>query len=505
MYIKIVKNLDLKFHSIKKNLYDIRDNREVISKFVPIKYHDMYYLIAPLNSLEGLFLEKNNHIIEVFIIYNNEKKKLKLKNRVCIYNEDYNNDILYDCYFDIYQNLLLINVCKQKLNNLDFINLEDYDILEYFSFDYNNLNLKVNTNKLNIFEKINIENKYYWDDKFILLPEVPYIKFQTENGLILSGSEIIGSKIENSSVERLFGITYKCEFDEDTKKYEYLVIPIFGILKSLKIILGQKYLLLGIDLQVQVINSINDDKVFYCLVNDETFYNIYETKDYAGNNIKITTKIFDKNTIIYKIDNYKIDKNGHLDMNGKKIPIKSYIWYFKELDNDNYYNLKYHKLKINTLGSKFIEIKTKIYNNKNFSINLSDFNYINYKNKLVFELNESILYLIRDYLFENDTYRFLIDFIIKNKYKNNKIILGIEIVSDTINYINNLLKEENNNNNFEIKIINNSIQIQPKIFLIKKYNSIQEILNNFKEKKKLLVLIESLFNLHQKINKKIFS
>lgn len=505
MYIKIVKNADLKFYSIKKNLYDIKDNIEVISRFVPIKYHEMYFLVVPLNNLEGLFLEKNNHVIEVFIIYNNNKKSLKLKNRTCIYNEDYNNDILYDCYFDIYQNLLLINVCKKKLNSLEFINLDGYDILEYFSYNYDNLNLKVNTNKLNIFEKINIENKFFWDEKFILFPEVPYIKFQTENGFILSGSEIIGSNIEDSSVEKLFGITYKCEFDEDTNKYEYKVIPIFGILKSLKMILGQKYLLLGIDLQVQVINNINDE-ILYCLVNDETFYNIYETKDYAGNNIKITTKIFDKNTLIYKIDNYKIDKNGYLDMNGIKIPIKSYIWYFKELDNDNYYNLKYHKLKINALGIKFIEIETKIYNNKNFSINLSDFNYINYKNKLIFELNESLLYLIRDYLFQNDTYKYFIDFIIKNKYKNNKIIVGMEIISDTINFINNLFKQENNtNNNFEIKIINNSILIQPKIFLIKKYNSIQEILNNFKEKKKLLVLIESLFNLHQKINKKIFS
>ena len=478
MYIKIVKKFDIKYDKLKKYLYNLRDNIDVISRFVPIKYLNTYFLMTPLNSLDGLFLEKNIKKIKVNIIYEDIREILKLNKIGCVYDDDYNPNELYDCYFDIYQNLLFIRITDFKNNyiGLEFMELNNYNILECFSQNQDNLELKINpSNNLENID-IQIENEYKWEEKFVIFPEVPYNKFKISNNFIINGTEIIRKDI-NTNLSTLFGIISNCEFDEDSGKYEYSSIPIFAILKSLKMIFDCKYLLFNIDLGIQPLFNIGyKNTEVNCLVNDETLYNIYETIDYDGNNLTITTKLLDKNTLIYQIDGYQIDSNGYLNLK-KKIPIKSYIWYFKELDLDNCYKLKYDKLIINqeNLNTKILEHEIKIHNNINIGINLSNFYYINYKNKFIFELNESLLFLMKEFLFEDDTYKNFINYIIKNKYKKKKIVIGLEFLPDTIKFGDDLKGSEDNINlnNFEIKIIDNSIQVRPKIFLIKKYNSFQ--------------------------------
>ena len=57
-------------------------------------------------------------------------------------------------------------------------------------------------------------------------------------------------------------------------------------------------------------------------------------------------KIFDKSTLILSIDGMKINEDDNI-IYYKPIPINSYIWFFKKLDIDNYYDISVDLIKIN--------------------------------------------------------------------------------------------------------------------------------------------------------------
>lgn len=499
MFIKIVKKFDIKYDKLKKYLYNIRENIEVIKRFVPIKYNNMYLLMSPLSQLEGLFLEKNISKIEVSIIYNDTKETVKLKNITCIYDDDFNPNETYDCYFDVYQNLFFIRIFdSEQRPDLEFIELDNYNIIENYLLDYliSSFKIKINCSGINEYLDVKIDNEYVWRNKFVIFPEVPYLKIIQEQDIIVDGSEIYLIKENKDKV--LAGVINFNKFDEEMKVYEYFGTPIFAIISSLKLISNKKYILFNADFETQPIKGLEREKITYCLTNDETLFNVYKTQDLNGNFVIVTTKILEKNTLLYQIDDYLINEDGNLCLS-KPLSLKSYIWYFKELDIDNNYRIKFTKLRIIKSEPKmniyFDDQEIKIYNNVEFSINLSNFNYINYKKKFLFELNESLLYLMKDFIFTDKSYKNFIDLIIKNKYKNKKMIIGLEFFPDDLELISEINNPDKNinYNNFEIKIIDDSIKVKPRIFLVKKYSTIQEIYNTFRDKKKMMMLVNSIF------------
>ncbi len=489
--MSITFNLDdcIKYDIIKQNLYGFDNNiKKITHKFTAIKYKNLSFIITSLNGLDGIFFEQNLDKIDIELNYNNKNIKVKLKKLVGFYDEEYDFNIKYDCYYDVYLNLLFIRSDSID-EDIKYYNLDNYDYLNYYLLDYHKMNCKINSSDLNNlsnsdYKQIIVKDSYYWEKKFLIFPEVPFLVSIFNQSSNICGADVI---IDNNLVGILSQIEINTELNLlATSIYDYYITPIFAILYHLDIILGRKYLLFNLDFNIEkMINPLTGTLDNFIKIN-ETYYNKYVTKDFVGNLIKVNDKIFDKNTLIYTIDDNKIDDDCNI-IYYKKIPLKSYIWFFKKLDEDNYFSIKCETVKIINKNISLYKKVNKIYNNiKNISINLSDFKYIYYKNKYIFELNESLLFVLKKYLILEKTYHNLLSYIIQNKLKERKIIIGIEIYD--INYVS-----DNNISNIQIKINNNLIHIKPKIFLIKKYKDIEDIYDNYSNAKNLINFINTIF------------
>ena len=490
MFININIRENIKYNIIKQNIYDEdKINKKIRYRFVPIQYKNIHLIVTSLNELEGLFLEKNIDNIEIILEIEGKIKKIYLKKIICFYDDEYNPNEYYDCYYDTFINLLFIRI-DEKLN-LEYMILDNYDYLSYYLLEYKKIDCKINfndTNNLknieNVFNKIVLNENYFWAKRFIIFPEIPFLTSTMNTTEIINGSEVITNK-DN----KLIGILNYSIYNNENNNFDYYITPIFSILFSLNLIFNKKHILFNLDYRIHSIknnSSSNDcDCDYIGLKINESYYNYYNTKDYDGNNIEINNKIFDKNIIIGSIDDMLFDKNGMI-VYYKPIPIKSYIWFFKKIDEDNYYNIKYSILKIANNKIEIEKKETKIYNNINIGINLSNFNYMNYKNKYIFELNENLLLLLKNYIIHDKLYIDLIGHIVKNRFKKNKQILGIEIYSSS-------KLEEYNKNNIQICVNNEFIHIKPKIFIIKKYKNIEDIYKNYSTKTKLIDFMKTIF------------
>jgi hypothetical protein len=198
-----------------------------------------------------------------------------------------------------------------------------------------------------------------------------------------------------------------------------------------------------------------------------------------------------KGYIICSIDNYKIDSMGNIiisdiDMNDivntklrkkkkkyKIIPFKSYIWLFKNsrnniinLKNISSNNYRGDLTKINNKNNELVLndscikkqinlTETSILIESNFksisSFGLDELKYITYNSIKLFELNEKILEIIKNFICENQfKYKDIISYIFNNKYTyedkkmmlmfnfNEKRLPIIKIVSKDINNFEDL-------------------------------------------------------------------
>jgi hypothetical protein len=473
MFVDININNTVKYNIIKQNLYnETNPNNKIRYKFVPLQYRNIILLATSLNELEGLFSEKNIDKIDITLTIEEKTKKIYLKKIICFFDEEYDPVEYYDCYIDTFLNLLFIRLDDKF--NINYYNLDDYDYLNYYLLEYNKIDCGTDLNKITVLEN------YYWAKRFLVFPELPFL-LSVENN---SNTEC-GTKVINKTDNKLIGIV-NFTILNNNNNYDYFITPIFSILFSLKMLFEKKYILFNLDYKIEKITtntSITDN--YNCLKINETYFNTYNTSDINGNIIEINNKIFDKNISISALDNMLFDENGMITYY-KPIPIKSYIWFFKNIDEDNFLNMKYDKLKI--INNKILKEKkeTKIYNNTSIGINLSNFNYINYKNKYIFELNENLLLILKKYLVQDKLYHELITHIVKNRFKKDKIILGIEFYSS-------LKLDKYNKDNIQINITNDLIQIRPRIFIIKKYRNIQEIYNKYSTKDKLTSFMKIIF------------
>lgn len=179
-------------------------------------------------------------------------------------------------------------------------------------------------------------------------------------------------------------------------------------------------------------------------------------------------KYLSKKNILCSIDNYKIDKNGNIIIDGEKnIPFNSYIWLFKSIDNNilnlslipNYiYNINLIELNNGSITltdsyiKKKLEIKeTKIYLDTSYekisSFNSSEIKYIKYKNKLICELNEKILFTMKNCIIKKQNlYQKIFSKIFSNRYNHDgsKLIVGINF-----DYEYPKISIINNHTNFE--------------------------------------------------------
>ena len=205
---------------------------------------------------------------------------------------------------------------------------------------------------------------------------------------------------------------------------------------------------------------------------------------------------YDKNlksgNIICSIDRYVVNSSGlmiiHTNCENKKqtlktIPIKSYIWLFKNSHNDrlvlnnilpnNYYRGNLLKLRSKNnmivINDSFIKKQINL-NESNFilkseyniisTIGYNNLKYISHNNLNLIEINEKILEIMKEYITTNQTkYSHLIDKIFNNKY--------------TYTYNKQLLLLVFEKKNLKIKMISNENQ------------NFEDIINKYKTNKEL--------------------
>ena len=173
MFININIRENIKYNIIKQNIYDEdKINKKIRYRFVPIQYKNIHLIVTSLNELEGLFLEKNIDNIEIILEIEGKIKKIYLKKIICFYDDEYNPNEYYDCYYDTFINLLFIRI-DEKLN-LEYMILDNYDYLSYYLLEYKKIDCKINfndTNNLknieNVFNKIVLNENYFWAKRFI--------------------------------------------------------------------------------------------------------------------------------------------------------------------------------------------------------------------------------------------------------------------------------------------------------------------------------------------------
>ncbi len=489
MFIIFETDENLKFNIIKKSLYNNEILKTIKYKFTLVQFKNIKFIVTSLNELEGLFLEKKISQINITIQINNKKIKINPKNKICFYDFDYEPKSNSDVYFDVYLNLLFIKVNKELESEFDFnstqeyYNLDNYNYLNYYLTEYNKTNYYLcGETKDNI--EIKFGENYFWAKRFVLFPDVPFLLSINNENKIIEGTQVID---KNNNLIGILNYSIK----NKNFKNDYFITPIFAIIFNLNMLINKKYLLFNFYSYYEKKYIKGFNKEYNLLKINETTFNNYITKDICGNEIEVKDKVFDKNTLILSIDGMKINEENNIVFY-KSIPINSYIWFFKELDVDNNYTINVEILKNN---NTIITSEKKIYNNTNLGLNLSNFNYINYKNKYIFELNENILLLLKKYILEDKLYFEFIGYIIKNIYKKDKIMIGMELydladinLSNNIDSLNNYI-----GNDKQVKILNETIHIRPKIFILKKYKNIEDICENYNTNKKLKNFIKIIF------------
>ncbi len=458
MKISIVKDNINKYDTItNKHNSDIK---EVAQDCFIIKYDSRYWIISILENLYGFLSDGSIKKEIIFDIEDNHSNKeiLIINDVISFYDDDYKSENKYDCYYDIYSNIMIIKYSGMYLEKIicenKFFDLESYSFEKEFFNKYLG-------KKYNVFEnnslKSNIEiiEDFSWTKKYLILPEIPSLIAKSNNRVNI-GSIIYESDIQNSDIENIEDIKNKIigivlSYIKEKDEFIINLVPTCLILKSLERIKINQVVLLN-----SFIEYFKLRQKYNTYLVKESYYNKYYTQDDNGKIIEMNIKIFDSKTLLYNIDDKNIDEDGFLEFE-KKIPLKSYIFLFKNPDCQNSYSLKYKKMIKDNKSKDYIECdKTNIIyiqNNGNYGINVSEFNYINYKAKYIVELNEMLLYeLICKNMGEPKFDKILLN-IVKNMYQVNKILLYFELSKDHLekNIFTNLSIIKNYKNIFDIK------------------------------------------------------
>jgi hypothetical protein len=435
------------YHELNNFINNIKICDNEIVNGILIKYKNKKWITGTIMNIDGNFTKDEMNIemnIEIIIENNYYCYNIKCIKSLLDENisqntyEDINNETLF---FDQHLNLFFIKFEEEIDDNL-YYNLDDNDIKDLLNINYNtcpNIYFKYLTAKNNNLEIIRIDgiiiDTYYWNNSFIWLPPIPYLKCKVENTKPQTGSAVLNND------GKLVGIV--SYYDDNV-----IITPLVSIIRSLNYFSGHKLKIINIDtINTKIIcNDIIENGI---IINNNYNKNLYDhykklvkkntDNDSLINLMKIYKKygLLKKGSIIRSINNKKINQDGNIQMDNISIPIKSYIWY---LINEEYINIELYKtikknslinafeINLNKINSNFILFKLE---NKNITTNIDEINYIKYNNKYLFELNETFIDIFQNLILNNS---YINNYLINNKYniRNKKIILAINLIENNI-------------------------------------------------------------------------
>lgn len=504
MLIEINKKSNI-YDEINSQLYDnIRNNFSIIYNFIPVKICENYYILTSSVDLEGYLMDYRSHIKIKLFINDNIGKEIYLNNIISFTENNYDINKLheYDCFIDSICSLILI---KYKSDELEYIDIDDNindNINDFKNNIYSNEKILLNyywTNndfKQNLFSN-ETEINFIWDQKYCNLPSIPYIIDLMKNNNY-TDLPIVGSSVYKN--DKFIGIVSYSSFDE------IVITPLISIKKLCGYMKNNIIYCLGIDTMKISLNLNYSNKEYENgLIIYNNFYDKLLRKKKTNNkNINLNNNnctfsnnemYFRQKNIICSIDNYLINQDGNIILNNTEnitIPFKSYLWLFKT--NNDVLKLEYipyHNYDINmTYSNDFLSLdnmtinrkkikkknltikKEEVILNENYyynnisSITINELKYIKWKNIKILELNEKILYGLKQFVITNiNLYSTVFEKILNNicNFYGKKILLILYQNSENIN---------------EIKLIN-------------KINKFDELINNYKSHDELKKFIKS--------------
>ena len=461
----VCKHLDhpiyASIHNNIKSVYNIDTSYgdDIIMSAVPIKYNEDYYIFANLAKLEISSIDLNKKSYEIECIINKDDVlTIPINNVISVHDiKSKVNPKNGDCYYDEHLNIMFI---KFQDVRIEYIDITGYNFEGFDKFDKLN-NTDVSFTWLNnLFEKkillsSKTNNKIIFKDDFINLPQIPLLVSETSK-IFAESDEIktidyppTGSIVLDETGNLIGMVCY-------SNKKNIVSIPLFVLKRALEYLNFNSITkinleLLPIKIYLRGDNSKNTLK-----------YGLF----YGTSTKKKKDELIDNSyNIIVVIDDLLINSKGHLILETINIPLSAYLWLFK----------KNNKIKIKSINSKIIknikicifednasidcrEVEELIFNKHELKLNtslnnclsVSSLNFIKCGGKIMLELNEKIMQMLRPIIQMTDTLDHLYDHVINKKYSSDKVILiiddrlNIQIV-DKINhkpikYINDVLK-----------------------------------------------------------------
>ena len=498
MLIEISKKPNL-YDDIYNSIYHDKNHFLLINNFIPVKFDNNHYIMSSSKDVESFLLEYRKNI-DINLYYNNKRSYTKLKKIISFQEINYDFEKTdYDCYIDSHLDLLFI---KYYDNELDYYNINFNSIDEILNINLLNINFNLkwidynlNSNCVNLNKNI----EYKWlDNYFVNLPAIPIFTINSKDLIVTTGGIIT----TNDNI--LLGMV---NFTNEDKIY---ITPILSIYRSLRYLKGDNLLSIYINhlpIYFEFDNVVNKkfNKKYGIMIANNYYNKLYNNikknntsktnnnEDNNEDNILLNNKKEANNLIKYSIicsiDNYYINSEENLIISENlTIPIKSYIWLFKNINKNNiefeiikntHYNIdksefyyQFIKISDNNLNKNFVINKCSynIKNNFNIcsSLNISDIKYINYKNNYIIELNEKILLILKNIIIKHNIYDNIGQKIINNSFNNN-------------NYNNKIL--------IKLNLFSNKL---PNITIINKFKNFDTLYNNFTNRNELIEFIKNI-------------
>ena len=424
---------------LDKKINNIKETQPLIKIYnlTPIIYKNMKFLVTSFLGLEHLFLEKNREINIKYFLDDKTFGDIKLTryyNLLKKKNIDFDFYSNYDCFYDEHSQLLFIkfqDICIEylEISHFNLTRLMHYNHTdEHVIIDFIDNSIKKNTfnNK--------ISSNYIFKHKYVTLPPLPYLTINTNNDILpYKGSSIVN--LNNDLIGIVNYLIDEC----------IIITPLLSIIRSLKYFKNNVINTLFFDYTVEIHNEIN----------------ILKINNLITTNSK-KSKIINQNISICSLDNYNFDSDGNIIYNkNNKFPIYTYIW----LNMINKIKITYFT------DDKNIETKIVILKkwDKISNIQISKLKYINNKNTYIFELNEKILSIIKNYMFYNIEYHHLLHKINNNKFssKRKNILLLIKIkknkhfidIIDEYNSLTEISTKLNSIDQLEINLLDKKVRL----------------------------------------------
>lgn len=225
------------YDDLENRFYGIEQSNTICYNFIPVKILDEHYILTSLKNLESYLLEYRQNI-NVKLYIGNVIKFLKINSVISFSEKDYNPSKKYDCYIDSISNLVLI---KFKFDDFNYIEIDNSmcantdimenqtDILLTYIWTGNNLkDCKITKNT---------QVKYIWENKYINLPEIPYI-IDIPN---------INKKLNPNTGSAVFNLNNFLGMVTYINDNEIIITPLVTIKKIAKYLEGEIILFLGLD------------------------------------------------------------------------------------------------------------------------------------------------------------------------------------------------------------------------------------------------------------------